>query len=161
MINNAHFLHPPDTTLIRSGLSPPEGIIEGPSVGDTSIVVRVGDDCVVKDLVLLQQPDQVPHPLVNASHHAAAQPPRPVPDVVTLLQMSRMGQQRVMRRRVREIQEERLAVLILDVPLHHPERLGVEQVRDVSLIIPVGLITTPEVISASPSLLCPGVQSTA
>ena len=53
MINDAHFLYPPDTTLIRSSLCPLEGIIEGPGVGDTSVVVRVGDDCVVKDLVLL------------------------------------------------------------------------------------------------------------
>ena len=74
--------------------------------------------------------------------------------------MSRMGEQRVMGRRVGEVQEERAAVLILDVVLDHPERLGVEKVRDVSLVVPVGLVVSPEVVPASPSLLCPGIQST-
>ena len=74
--------------------------------------------------------------------------------------MSRMGKQRVVGRCMGEVQEERAAVIILDVVLDHPERLGVEKVRDVSLVVPVGLVVSPEVVPASPSLLCPGIQST-
>ena len=122
--------------------------------------MRVGDDSVVEDLVFLQEPDDVPNPLINAGHHATAEPPGPVLDVSTLCQVSRMGEQGVMRCRVGEVQEERAAVLLLDVVLDHPDRLGVEQVCDVSLVVPVRLVVSPEVISASPSLLCPGVQST-
>ena len=97
----------PHSSLVGRGLPAPPGIIPGPGVWNSSVVVRVENHCVLQ---LPGQPEDlgdVSEALVYAGHQATAPASGGVGDVTAELLVMGGGQQRVVGSQVGEEQEER------------------------------------------------------
>ena len=115
----------PHTSLINRGLPAPEGIVPGPGVGDSSVIVRVEDDCVLQHPGPPEDVRNVSEALVQPGHQATAPAPGGVGDMTAELLVSGSRQQRVVGSQVGQQQEERRGVGGGQVGLDHPGSLSV------------------------------------
>ena len=143
----------PDSSLVSRGLPAPERIIPGPGIGDSTVVVRVEDHCVLQQAGSPQTVRDVSEALVHPGHEAAAPPSGRVDDVTAELLVSSCRQQRVVGGQVGEQQEEGGGGEGGEVGLHHSDSLSVEQVCGVAGVVPVRLVVAPEIEPAVPALL--------